>query len=504
MLTYIDYILDRVTMYRLALYYLIAIITVALGLSAFGLLPYTPLEILESTAILLVLCGVSNYVFAKVYQAPTNFESTYITALILVCILPPVHSIQDLPLLGWAAALSMASKYILAIRSKHIFNPAAIAVVLTALWLNQSAIWWVGTPYMAPIMVLGGLLLVRKLRHSDLVFSFMVTALVTSTLFTVLAGHTILQAVQEIVLRSPLLFFGFVMLTEPLTSPPTNFLQIIFGGLVGLLFAPQIHLGTIYSTPEIALVIGNIFSFIVSPKIKDRLVLVSNTSLTPDVVEFDFKPRHPISFKPGQYMEFTLPHTKADSRGTRRYFTIASSPTEESVKLGVKFYQNASSFKRSLFALQPTQSLMSGQLAGDFTLPTNPSQKVAFIAGGIGITPFRSMLKYMCDTDQKRPTTLIYVNKTAEEIAYSDVLAEAKSKIGSHIIHTLTGSLPENWQGRVGRITEQMITEEVPDYAQYLFYISGPQTMVSASEKILQNLGVKQDHIKKDFFHGLT
>jgi ferredoxin-NADP reductase/Na+-transporting NADH:ubiquinone oxidoreductase subunit NqrB len=503
-LAYIDYILDRITMYRVALYYLVAIIVVAVGLSSFGLLPYTPLGILESTMLLLLGCGVANAVFGKIYDAPTNLESTYITALILVCILPPVHSFQDLPLLFWGAILATGSKYILAIRNKHIFNPAAIAVVFTAFWLNQSATWWVGTPVMAPIVLVGGLLMIRKLRHYDLVFSFFVAALVTSALFTILGGHDLFQSMQEVLLRSPLLFFAFVMLTEPLTSPPTKFLQILFGGLVGFLFAPQVHLGTLYFTPELALVIGNVFSYIVSPKIKERLVLNSATHLTPDVVEFDFKPSRPFRFQPGQYMEFTLPHRHADSRGNRRYFTLASSPTEATVKLGVKFYSNGSSFKNGLLDLTSSQTLMTGQLAGDFTMPKDLSQKLVFVAGGIGVTPFRSMLKYLTDSGEKRTVTLLYMNKNADELAYVDVFNEAQAKAGARIVYTLTDSAPEGWIGRTGRINEQMIQEEVPDFAERTFYVSGPHAMVAGVEKTLQSLGVKQARIKKDFFPGLT
>ena len=93
--------------------------------------------------------------------------------------------------------------------------------------------------------------------------------------------------------------------------------------------------------------------------------------------------------------------------------------------------------------------MIAGQIAGDFTLPDDPEQKLVFIAGGIGITPFRSMLKYLLDTNQRRDIVLLYANKTANEIAYKDILSEAQTKLGIQVFYTLTDTeaLPRNWRG---------------------------------------------------------
>ena len=504
MLKYVDYVLDRVTMYKLVLYYVIAIVVMALLLSVFGVIPYTVLGILESTSVLLAVCAVTNIVFSKVFEAPTNIESTYITALILVCILPPVQTYHDLPLLFWAAVLAMASKYILAIRNKHIFNPAAIAVVLTSPWLNQSATWWVGTAAMIPVVLIGGLLMVRKMRRYDLVFYYFLASIIGVGVFSIVGHHDLFNSFTELATRSPLLFFAFVMLTEPLTSPPTKFLQGVYGALIGILSVPQVHFGTLYFTPELALVVGNIFAYLASPKVKERLLLVKNTYLTPDVIEFVFQPARRFAFSPGQYMEFTLPHGRTDSRGNRRYFTVSSSPTEEQVMLGVKFYPNGSTFKQQLQTLAPSQTLMTGQLAGDFTLPKDPKKKLVFIAGGIGITPFRSMLKYLADTNEQRSVVLMYANKGPQDVVYQDVFDEAIAKIGLKLVHIFSVSMPKGWEGRTGTVNAQIIAEEVPDFAERIFYISGPHPMVAGVESTLLQMGVKPTQIKKDFFPGLT
>ncbi len=205
-------------------------------------------------------------------------------------------------------------------------------------------------------------------------------------------------------------------------------------------------------------------------------------------------------------MEFTLAHTKPDSRGNRRFFTLASSPTEENLHLGVRFYPNSSSFKKALSKIDSRTKIIAGQIAGDFTLPQDPTQKLVFIAGGIGITPFRSMLKYLLDMKQPRDIVLFYANKTADEIAYKDVLAEAQTKLGIKVQYTLTDTqaIPRKWSGLVGRIDEHMIQAIVPDYQERTYYVSGPPDMVRAYEHILKNMGIKNVQIKKDFFPGLV
>src|ERR1700692_2765433 len=106
----IDYLLDRITMYRLVLYILIALIGVAALLAYFQLLHFSPLSLLLSTIFLVVISWAMNTIFAFVLKIPTNLESAFITALILALILDPAQSLAGLPFLGWAAILAMSSK----------------------------------------------------------------------------------------------------------------------------------------------------------------------------------------------------------------------------------------------------------------------------------------------------------------------------------------------------------------------------------------------------------
>jgi ferredoxin-NADP reductase/Na+-translocating ferredoxin:NAD+ oxidoreductase RnfD subunit len=499
----VDSLLDRITMYRLLVYYLLALLGAAMVLSATGLLSFSPWLIAASAAYLTAVCWVTNKLFARVYHAPTNTESYLITALILALIITPGLSKNNLIFLTAAGGLAMSSKYILAIRKQHIFNPAAVAVVLTAFGAGQTASWWVGSLPLLPVVVVGGLLLVRKIRRFQLVVGFLGAVLVATIGYNLLGGHAATSGLQETILHSSLFFMAFVMLTEPLTSPHTLAKQRWYGVFAGLLFPPQVHFGTLFSTPELVLVVSNIFSYIANPRVKLLPRLVQQMSLAPDVMEFVFATDREFAFQPGQYMEWTLPHKSVDSRGNRRFFTLASSPTEKNLRLGLKFYENGSSFKRAIREIGPDTRIAAAQLGGDFVLPKDKSQKVVFIAGGIGITPFRSMMKYLLDTSDVRAVTLLYSERNAEEIVYRDVFDVAAQRPNTKVVYALTDkdAVMPAW-ARAGFITAEMIRAEVPDYQERLFYVSGPHSMVTAMMAILRELGVQESHIKIDFFPG--
>ncbi len=400
----------------------------------------------------------------------------------------------------------MASKYMLAPGGKHIFNPAAFAVALTYLTINQTASWWVGSGPMLPYVLPAGLLLVRKLGRFDLVLSFLAAALGVTFLVDVFTGTDLIATFQKIFLYSPLLFFAFIILTEPLTTPPTRKLRITYGVVVGLLFAPQLHIGSVFMTPELAILIGNVYSFIVSPKSRLLLRLKERNRLAPDTYEFVFAAPPRFHFRPGQYMEWTLGHNHPDDRGNRRYFTLASSPTEHNLRLAVRFDKKSSTFKRAMLASGRDSVLLASQLAGDFVLPDDPLQKCIFIAGGIGVTPFRSMIKYLLDRRQRRPITLFYAARSVDEFVYRDVFDRAQLELGIRTIYTVTDNrnLPANWSGKVGRITPEMIRSVVPDYRQCIFYVSGPRGMVDSFKDSIHGLGGDGLQVRTDYFAGLA
>ncbi len=503
MLFTIDNLINKITMYRLVLYYLMVLIITSALLGSFSFIPINPIELVLSTVYLIAISFVTQKVFIYIFKAPTNLESVYITAIILALIVTPAHTVNDFVFLTLAAILAVSSKFILAIGKKHIFNPAAIAVTITALVFGHGASWWIGNIYTTPIILLGGLLIARKLRKGDLVFTFMLVVAAISSMLSIAKGENPIIILNIIFLHSSLFFFAFVMLTEPTTTPPNKKLRVAYGSLAGFLFLSQIYTRSIFATPEFALLVVNIFSYLSGPKEKLIMNLFEKFQIAPDIWDFIFVPNQKINFRPGQFLEWTLPHKSPDSRGNRRYFTIASSPTENALRLGVKFTSDGSSFKKALLTMDEHSLIVGGQRGGEFTLPKNKHQKCVFIAGGIGITPFRSMIKYLIDTKEQRPIIVMYANKTPDSIVYKDIFEEAQTKLGIKTVYAVTDTTNlKNWKGQIGRIDAKMIRQEVPDFIDRIFYLSGPHSMVVVFEETLKEMGVRSGNVKKDYFPG--
>jgi len=295
------------------------------------------------------------------------------------------------------------------------------------------------------------------------------------------------------------------MLTEPLTSPGTKGKQTLFGILVGLLVPPQVHLASFYTSPELSLVIGNVFAYIINPRVRLFPVLTQKIRIAANSVDFVFNPNKRLAYQPGQYMEWTLPHDHIDDRGNRRYFTLASSPTEPNLRLGVKFYEQSSSYKKAMLDMTDETSIVAAQVAGDFILPKNQKRKLVFIAGGIGVTPFRSMVKYLIDTREQRDVIVLYAASNAQDIAYKGVFERARQELGiatTYLLARPDTTQPLEAHQRAGYVDGNAIRATVPDYQDRTFYISGSHQMVAAVREALGKLGVPKNHIKVDYFPG--
>ncbi len=493
MFTFIDKQLDKVTMYRLTLYYVIFILSSAVLLGAIGVLHYSPYSILYSSAFFLFFCVVANDLFSWAFNVVSNDDSVYITALILTALITPPASVIDgkyYTIALWTAIWAMASKYIFAIKKRHIFNPAAFAIFFVSLTLGLSAVWWVGTPALLPFVIIGGLLLVRKIGRFDLVLTFIAVAFLSIVIPQTISGSNFLNVAMRAFGNSPIFFFAFVMLTEPLTSPPTKKMRMIFAAVIGVIFAPWVHIANFYSTPELSLLIGNLGSYFVSAKENLLLVLKKINILSADTAELVFASPQRLRFQSGQYMEMMLPHENSDTRGIRRYLTLSSSPTEDDIMIGVRFCDNGSTYKKTLLSMEIGDTITAAHLIGDFVLPPDPKQKLVFVAHNIGITPFRSMIKFMMDKGEKRDIILIYSNKTEGDIAYKNILDEAQLKIGLRTVYVYS------------EIDKKTIEQNIPDYRERLFYVAGPLSSVIAQDKILKGMGINDSRIKKSFFPG--
>ncbi|MGA2614672.1 MAG: hypothetical protein ABSG38_14635 [Spirochaetia bacterium] len=198
MIRTIDWFLNKFTMYRLTIYSLAALLYLAAILSAFGVVPGGPVAILSTVAILLAACFLVNALFARVLGIRSNPESSLITALIMALIMGPVSALSDprrAAILALAGAVAVASKYLLALRRQHVFNPAALGALFSALLFGMNASWWVGNAALLPLVALGGLLLARKIGRLRLVAAFLGLFLVFNLGLALAQGLAVLDAI---------------------------------------------------------------------------------------------------------------------------------------------------------------------------------------------------------------------------------------------------------------------------------------------------------------------
>jgi ferredoxin-NADP reductase len=221
---------------------------------------------------------------------------------------------------------------------------------------------------------------------------------------------------------------------------------------------------------------------------------------TPDVKSFRF----PICIKkapyqPGQFFFLTI---KINGEKAVHHFSFSSSPTdEEYIEFTKRITQH--DFSQALDAMpQGSWAHLQGP-QGNFILPAEGS-KIAFIIGGIGITPVRSMLRYVTHQKLNYNIMLLYGNNNLEEIIFRDELDElASSRPPVKVEHVLSDpNIPSDWKGKTGLISKDLVIELVPDYRERLFYISGPPKMVMILVEQISALKVPQEHIMRDSFTG--
>jgi ferredoxin-NADP reductase len=483
----VDSFLDTLTTYRLVLYLLCIYFVAALILDINGQYSFNFFSIVLSLTWLLFICRLSNMAVSKWLKIPHNHESDLITALILSLIMTPAISLHGYLVLAVAALASQISKYILAYKGRHIFNPAALGAYIPSLVMGSYASWWIGSRPMAPVLLIGGLLILRKMKRFQMVGLFMFVYIA----YLLINSHSLSTGL----LATPVLFFATIMLTEPLTSPTRFDHSLIYAGAVGVLYSvSKLHLA-----PEAALLIGNIITFAINPNRSVILNFIRQQKEAEGIYSYFFRSPKSFHFKPGQYMEWTLPGVAFDSRGNRRYLTIASSPTEESLMFSLRVPEKPSSFKSSLVKLRHGQTVLAAQLAGSFTLPED-DKPIVMIAGGIGVTPFRSMIKYLIDSRQQRKIQLLYFVNTEDEIAYRKLFDQAQG-VGLKTDYVVKEP-SEHWRGSRGSVNPELIAKLIGPRADNHFYISGPQGFVAAVRQILNERGVSSEQIKTDFFPG--
>jgi ferredoxin-NADP reductase len=222
-----------------------------------------------------------------------------------------------------------------------------------------------------------------------------------------------------------------------------------------------------------------------------KFTLTATKQETNNIVSFVFAPEQPLRWKAGQFLRYVLNHPNPDDRGIERYFTIASAPHEHHVMLTTHFASRSSSFKKALKILKRGDAIEGHDLEGDFVVDDSKKTFV-FIAGGIGITPFRAILLDLDYHQQPLNVRLLYANRE-NDFPYRKELEALKVRHPKFRIDYVVSP---------NRIDENSIPQLVPDIEKPTFYVSGPEPMVESMDEILKKIGVPEERIKNDFFPG--
>ncbi len=224
---------------------------------------------------------------------------------------------------------------------------------------------------------------------------------------------------------------------------------------------------------------------------------------TGDVVSFIFDLRgQPFEYRPGQYAFYELDSLAfPDERGPRRHFTISSSPTEKGIVM-LTTRMRGSGFKETLRHASLGYELNLGMPLGNFVVPEGETRRHVLIAGGIGITPYRSILRCAVDTKKPIEAVMLYFNRSSADIVFRQELEEIARQIRTiSLVHVLSD--PEaGWKGERGKLDEALLQKWAPDLNRQLFWISGPPAMVMAYKELIRKIGVEDEAIRTDSFAG--
>jgi ferredoxin-NADP reductase len=231
-------------------------------------------------------------------------------------------------------------------------------------------------------------------------------------------------------------------------------------------------------------------------KIKEKHEVAKGTLM----VVFDLLGEE-VDFTPGQYFWVELldpPYD--DEKGPRRHISVVTSPNERGV-LGLCTRLRDTAFKRSLAEMPVGADVDVEQPKGSFLLPEDTETPYVFIAGGIGITVFRCMLRYIAEERLPHRVTLVYSNRDRESTAFLDELTELE-KQNSNLRVVLTMTDDEGWQGEHRRVDAEFLRDHLGDLGSFKYMLAGPPGMVEAMVETLEQAGVPDDQVTPGSFSG--
>jgi len=232
--------------------------------------------------------------------------------------------------------------------------------------------------------------------------------------------------------------------------------------------------------------------------------LIKREEIAEGTMAFHFAKPADFQFRPGQSMDLTLLNPpETDAEGNSRTFSIASAPFDNDLMIATRMRDTA--FKRVLRKASPELQVKIDGPGGSFVLHRKSERPAVFLAGGIGITPFVSIIRQAGHDKSPHHMYLFYSNRRLEDAAFLDVLSEATEQNPNfHLIATMTGEDKSHrqWKGETGHINKDMLTKHLPSLQGPIYYLAGPPAMVATTRRILIEAGVDEDDIRAEEFSG--
>jgi ferredoxin-NADP reductase len=206
-------------------------------------------------------------------------------------------------------------------------------------------------------------------------------------------------------------------------------------------------------------------------------------------------------YRPGSYFWVELPDRgHSDEKGLRRHISLVTSPTDSGV-VGLATRLRDTAFKRTLAELQVGDEVEVEEPKGSFLLPEDTETEYVFVAGGIGITVFRSMLRYIADKGEPYRVTLVYSNRDRESAAFLDELQELEARIpGLRMVLTMTDE--PGWEGETRHLDAHVLDELLGGLEGKTFLVAGPPEMAESVGESLTAAGLPDERVHTDRFSG--
>lgn len=237
------------------------------------------------------------------------------------------------------------------------------------------------------------------------------------------------------------------------------------------------------------------------------LPFLKREQIAKDTVSFFFdRSQVPFDFTAGQYVRMFLDLPQEDFRGNYRSFSICSSPEQKDIlMITTKISESPSIFKQELASLKPGERIRFFGPMGVFVLPEHSERPIVFLAGGIGITPFHSMLLHAAAVNYPTPITLFVSFSIVQEAAfYQELIQLSQTHPTIKVIYTITHPKESQtqWSGETGRISPGLIKKYVPQETEAEYFICGPEKMVDAMIAMVMGMNIPSEQIKKENFTG--